>query len=263
LLSLDVAVTIPNNLVVRGSNIQPADSPMEVGDINVTLGGEFRLRKTPDADAVFVGTVETVRGTYDFQSRRFTLADGRVRFQGNRPVDPALDVTAEREISGILAQVHIGGTARAPSLRLSSEPPMDEGEVLALIVFNRPLNELSEGERVSLAERAGAMASGFVVSPIAESLGRALDLDIFEIRGFTPEGAGPVLRVGEQVGERVFVSFEHVFGVQQVSEFMLEYQLHDLLRLKGSIAEGRQRANRSLTRRVERSGIDLVLLLRY
>jgi len=37
----------------------------------------------------------------------------------------------------------------------------------------------------------------------------------------------------------------------------------DFLRLQGSIAEGQTSANRSLTRRVERGGIDLVVYFSY
>jgi translocation and assembly module TamB len=263
-VAMDVNVVVPNNLVLRGSDLRPANTPMALGDVNITLGGEFALRKPAGSDPMLVGTIRTVRGTYEFQNRRFEiLSDGRILFHGKQPIDPGLDITAERQISGVIAQVRVGGTARQPTIDLRSEPPLEESEILSLIVFNRPLNQLSEGQRVNVAERAGAMATGMVVTPLAQSLERALDVDIFEIRGFGEEGGGPVVHVGEQIGERVFLSLEQGFGAQELTEFMLEYQLSEFLRLKGSIAEGAGRANRSLTRRVERSGIDLVLLMRY
>ena len=72
------------------------------------------------------------------------MRDGRITFQGPRINDPALDVTAQRVIepTGIEARIHIEGTAQRPQLRFSSNPPMDESDVIALIIFNRPLSDL-------------------------------------------------------------------------------------------------------------------------
>lgn len=264
-LDLDLTVEVPGNLVVRGTDIQPADAAVALGSPNVTLGGDFRVRKMPSADPVLVGTVRTVRGSYDFQGRRFeVLRDGTIDFRGERPVDPALDVTAERNVSGIVAQVAIGGTLRSPQLMLSSSPPLDEADILSLIVFNQPANQLGAGQRANLGQRALGLASGLVVAPINDTLENALDVDLFEIEAVANEGGGePAVTIGEQVGERLYARFRQIFGAQDASEVQLEYQIADVLRLQGSFAEGRRRANRSLTRRIERGGIDLVLVFSY
>jgi translocation and assembly module TamB len=178
-------------------------------------------------------------------------------------VDPALDVQAERVISGIVAHVNVQGTMRMPEVLLSSQPPLDEADILSLIIFNQPVNRLGEGQRTELGERAVGLASGFVVSPISDTLEHALDIDLFEIETVAEEGGGPSVTVGEQVGEQLFVKFRQTFGAQDASEFQLEYQLADFLRLQGSFAEGRGGANRSLTRRVERGGIDLIVFFSY
>ena len=55
------------------------------------------MRKAPGGEPDVVGTVSVVRGFYDFQGRRFeVLRDSQIRFQGMRPVDPALQVDAQR-----------------------------------------------------------------------------------------------------------------------------------------------------------------------
>ena len=83
--------------------------------------------------------------------------------------------------TGVTARIQITGTARAPQISLSSTPPLDEADILSLIVFNRSVNELGTGERASLAETAGGIASGFVASSLGRSIGKALDVDLFEI----------------------------------------------------------------------------------
>ena len=59
--------------------------------------------------------------------------------------------------------------------------------------------------------------------------------------------------------------WDMVDRAREVSELLLEYRLSELLRLQGSVAEGDGvgRANRSLTRRVERIGVDVVFYYRY
>ena len=159
-----------------------------------------------------VGTVSVVRGFYEFQGRRFdVLRDSQIRFTGTRPIDPSLQVGAQRLISGVTAIVNIRGTARQPVVSLTSSPPMDEADVLSLIVFNQPINQLGEGERLNLAQRAGSMAAGYIATPLAKSIADALDLDLFEIR---PEGGingQPSVALGQQFGSRLFVQFKQDF----------------------------------------------------
>ena len=152
---------------------------------------------------------------------------------------------------------------REPQVALSSQPPLDQADILSLIVFNQPANQLGQGQAINLGERAAQLAGGFVVTPLADTLGRALNVDVFEVDPSGDEGEGPTVTVGQQVGERLFLKFRQIFGARDVSEFQLEYQLADFLRLEGSFAEGQTSANRSLTRRVERGGIDLVVYFSY
>ncbi|HXE79176.1 MAG TPA: translocation/assembly module TamB domain-containing protein, partial [Vicinamibacterales bacterium] len=157
----------------------------------------------------------------------------------------------------------VRGTARAPELQLSSRPPQDEADILSLIIFNQPVNALGEGQQISLAERAGALATGFVASSLARSISGALELDIFEIQTTAEAGGGGTLTVGEQVGERLFIRFRQGFGAQSISEFILEYQLADFLRLQTSLAESGGANQRTLMRRVEQAGIDLIFFFTY
>jgi len=226
------------------------------------VGGDFIVRKEAGQQAALIGTIQTIRGIYNYQGRRFdVLRDGTIAFRGEQPINPALGVDAERVISGIVAHVSIDGTLRQPALALSSEPPLDEVDILSLIVFNQPVNQLGEGERASLG--ATSLASGLVVSPLADSLGRALNLDLFQVETVSDGGGGPSVTLGQQVGERLFVRLQQIFGSQDATEFELEYRLAEFLRLQGSIGEGQGRANRSFTRRVERGGIDLVVFFSY
>ena len=264
-LALDVRLSMPNNLVVKGTDLNPSGaSPVGLGDVNVTIGGDVRATKKMGDKVRLLGTVNTVRGTYDFQGRRFDIQrDGRIQFEGSTEINPSLDIVAQRLISGVEAQVHVRGTVQKPELTLTSRPPLDEADILSLIIFNQPANALGEGQQVSLAQRAGALASGFVASSLAKSIGGALELDVFEIQTAPEDGTGPSVTLGEQVGERLFLKFRQAFGAQSVSQLLLEYQLSNNLRLQTSVAEGGGATQRTLTARTEQGGIDLIFYYTY
>src|SRR5262249_14908582 len=149
--------------VIRGNDLRPGGpTAARVGNLNVTVGSDVSVAKSVDGPITLRGPVNTVRGFYEFQGRRFTVQrDGTLTFHGFTPINPDVNIIAERVIpnTGVTVRLEVTGTARAPKLELTSDPPLDEADILSLIVFNRSVNELGTGERASLAETAGGIAS--------------------------------------------------------------------------------------------------------
>jgi translocation and assembly module TamB len=156
----------------------------------------------------------------------------------------------------------VHGTAQRPRLDLTSVPPLDEADVLSLIVFNRPVNELGEGEQTAVAQTAATMVGGIVTAPLAEALRDVLDVDLLEISVGGDSGIGPSIAIGNQLGERVFVRVRQQFGSAEVTEFLLDYELSERLRLQTSAAEGTA-TNNTPGHRVEQAGVDLVFVKKY
>ena len=260
---MDLALSVPSNLVIQGDDIQSPNAPVSLGDMNITVGGVLQIRKAPGETLRLVGDVNTVRGNYTFQGRRFDITrDGRIGFSGGEQLDPLLNLEARREISGVETLIRVRGTMRNPELSFASNPPLEEADILALIIFNQPLNQLGEGQQVSLTERAGALAGGYLTSGLSRSIGNALELDEFEIQAQGENGGGPSLTVGEQVGRNLFFRLRQAFGSEQTTELILEYQIRDYLRAQAAFAEGGA-TQRIQFRRVERAGLDLIFFFSY
>ena len=262
--SIDLHVTVPDDLVVKGNDIRVGQTSMGLGNVNVTIGGDIHVQKAPAAPMRLLGQVQTIRGTYDFQGRRFDIQrGGTVRFEGVEPPNPALDITATRLINGVEARVHVAGSVRRPRLDLSSNPPLDQADVLSLIIFGQPSNQLGEGQQISLAQRAGAIASGFVAGKLAQSIGSALNLDTFEIQTGADTGeTGATVTVGEQIGQRLYVKLRQGVGADTVSEFVLDYQLTNFLRFQSTMTQGGT-PTRNIMQRVQQSGADLIFLFSF
>jgi translocation and assembly module TamB len=262
-LSVDVQLTVPDDLVVKASSLQAPGAPMSLGALNVTLGGDLRAQKAPGGRLRLVGVVNTVRGNYDFQGRRFEiLRDGTVRFVGLEELNPVLDLRTRRMIQGVEARVNVRGTLRQPEIQLASTPPLDEADILSLIVFNQPVNELGEGQQISLAQRAQSIAAGAVADQLAQSIGRALEIDTFELQVAPETGDAAQLTIGQQVGQNLYVKVQQGIGEQGTTNFILEYQLTDWLRMQSNVVEGSS-ANPSLFRRAQSTGADLIFFFSY
>lgn len=264
-VTLDVRLTVPDNLVIRGRDLRQRRGAQALGNVNVTIGGELEITgTTADQGPSVVGSLRAVRGFYAFQGRRFEVERGsEVRFGGFVPIDPALNVTAHREISGIDTRVHVRGTVSQPELTLSSTPPLDQSDILSLIVFNQPANTLGAAERTNLAERAATLAAGAITGPLAESVAAALDLDYVELRAATENGGGPSVNVGEQIGDRAFIGYEQHFGAGDFGRLTFEYRLTDFLRLVTTFATGSPNQVPGLSRRIEEQTIDLFFVWTY
>lgn len=263
-LALNVQVGVPDDLVLKGRDIKAGGTGVSLGDANITVGGDLNISKAPSDVLRLTGDIRTIRGNYTFQGRQFEIMrDGRIRFIGTDEIDPLLDLQARRVISGVEAFIRVQGTMRMPELSFRSNPPLEEADVLSLIIFNQPANELGEGEQVSLAQRAGDLATGYLASGLTRSIGNALNLSEFEIQATGENGAGPSVTLGQQVGKDLFFRVRQGFGNVQATEIILEYQLARFLRLRAQAAESSGGTQRIQFRRVERGGIDLIFFFAY
>jgi autotransporter translocation and assembly factor TamB len=262
-LGMDVHLTVPNDLVVKASDLKAPGAVIGLGAMAVTLGGDVRAQKEPGKSVRLVGTVNTVRGFYDFQGRRFTiLRDGNVRFEGLEDINPSLDLQAERVIQAVTARVRVRGTVQKPEIELSSVPPLEQADILALIVFNQPVNSLGEGDQVSLAQRAQAMALGSVGGGIAKSVGSALNLNEFELNLAPQGGTGPEVTLGQQVGQNLYVKLQQGIGDQSTTNVILEYELTKWLRFRTNVLQGSS-TQQQLFQRMQGSGADLLFFFSY
>jgi autotransporter translocation and assembly factor TamB len=264
-LQMDVRVTVPDDLVVRASELRTPGSPISLGAINITLGGDLRATKEQARPIALLGAINTVRGNYDFQARRFEiLRDGTVRFD-NVPLndlDPRLDIRTRRLIQGVEARVNVRGTLKQPEIILTSTPPLEQADILSLIIFNQPVNTLGEGQQVSLAQRAQQLATGAVAGQLAQSIGNAIGVDLFEI-STAPEGGGAAsLTIGQQVGQHLYVKVQQGVGAQSQTNFILEYELTRWLRLQTNVLQGSS-TQQSLFQRMQGSGADLLFFFSY
>jgi autotransporter translocation and assembly factor TamB len=211
--TLDLTMRAPGNLWVRHP------------DLVSELSGNVRISKPQNRTLDLSGRVDVVRGYFAFQGRRFQLSRGTVEFTGGDKINPSLDVTAQYRLPQYLIEAKMTGRADKPNLTLSSQPALEQADVLAVVLFGRPLNTLNQSEQVSLQQSAVNLASGFVASTVVSSVSKSLGLDSLGIDVSELDFSSGKVGFGRYVGRKTYVSASQQLSGERGREVRFEYEI--------------------------------------
>ena len=201
-------------------------------------GADIRLRGTTVAPAI-QGQAQLVRGGYDFAGKRFELTKGVIRFDGNSPPDPRLDIAATADVTNLTATVAVQGTASKPEIRFSSVPSLPEEELLSRLLFGSSITQLSTPEAVQIGAALASLRGGGGLDPI-NKLRTAIGLDRLRIMGADAStGRGTSVAVGKNLGRRFYA--EIVTDGRGYNATQLEYRVTRWLSILATVSSlGRQ-----------------------
>jgi len=227
---LDLQVDAPNRLTVTGLGINSEWSA------NLDIAGtvtEPRIK----------GRADLVRGSYDFAGRRFDLERGVIRFLGESPVNPVLDITAEGGVQGLNAVIRVTGRGMRPEIAFTSTPALPQDELLSRLLFGTSITNLSAPEALQLAAAVASLnSSGGMLDPI-NAVRAATGLDRLRIvPADITTGQGTAIAAGKYLGRHVYV--EVVTDARGYSATTVEYRITRWLALLSSISTiGRDSVN--------------------
>lgn len=257
------AVSQVPRLVVREINrpedeAQPARG-LEPWRLDLDVSGNNRLLVTGlgissewSADLKIGGTVtnpringraDLIRGSYDFAGRRFDLERGTIRFFGETPVNPVLDIAAEGGIQGLNATIRVTGRGQKPEISFTSTPALPQDELLSRLLFGTSITNLSAPEALQLAAAVASLNNtGGGLDPI-NAVRTATGLDRLRILpADIVTGQGTSIAAGKYIGRRVYV--EVITDGRGYSATQVEYQITRWLSLLSSISTiGRESVN--------------------
>jgi translocation and assembly module TamB len=208
---------------------------------DLEIGGEPR-------NPAITGRATLVRGDYEFAGRDFELERGIIRFTGDVPANPALDIQANADGNGISAAIRVTGNALKPEIGFSSIPALPEDELLSRLLFGTSITNLSAPEALQLAAAVAALQNGGEgLNPI-NAVRRAAGLDRLRILPADPQtGQGTSIAAGKYITRRLYA--EIVTDGQGYSATRVEFQVTRWLSLLSSISTlGRQSANVRVSR---------------
>lgn len=227
---LDIKAKASEQLLVTGLGLNSEWSA------DLTIGG------TPDNPAI-TGRADLIRGDYEFAGRQFELERGVIRFAGEVPANPALDIEANADSTGLRASIRVTGVALKPEITFASTPALPQDELLSRLLFGTSITNLSAPEALQLAAAVAALQDGSGgLNPI-NAVRRAAGLDRLRILPADPQtGQGTSVAAGKYISRRLYA--EIVTDGQGYSATRVEFQVTRWLSLLSSISTlGRQSAN--------------------
>jgi len=230
---LDLSLSFGRNVWIRRSR-EP--------HLSLEVEGSLELMKDPAEDLRVMGTVETLpeRSYFRQFGRRFAVQEGELTLTGD-PSEFVFRMDAQWEVPSysnpdeaeVVVSLGVAGDAESLELTLSSEPEMDEADIVSYLATGKPQSALASSEADASSPSLGAsMAMGAMANVLEGLASDAVELDVVEIR-FDPV-RGTVLIAGRYVSPDLYLGFRQptTFGQDsnrtrtqnQESEFELEYR---------------------------------------
>jgi len=201
------------------------------GQSAIELKGDLKVRKESGGPALTFGTVETIRGNYYFYGRAFTIEEGRVTFSGEIPMDPQLTLRAtyQNEANRVKIIIDASGTLNDPRIALSSEPPMEETDIISVLVTGSPLGAEREGNGSEALART--MAANYLADKVRQQVQDRIAIDVLQFN--LAEGGGADLTIGDRVTKDLYLSYGQTLGSEAERRVNAEYELTPHFSLNG------------------------------
>lgn len=233
--------------------------------VDLLIGGDITV-KGDNGKLMVTGLIEVLEGEVMLYGRKFTLSpDSTVIFGGGEEINPELNIMANYDISNVdlspiglqttdssAVSVRVSGTAKKPRVELLSSPPMDETNIVAIVVTGTPVGA-GEGQQSSLEAQTMNLFVGLATGQVAKLVQSELPIDVFRLQS-SEDFTEAQVTVGKRLTRDLMLLYNANLGAppgQNANEFRVEYAITRTLQLEtrfGDAGEG---------------GLDLIFRWRY
>jgi autotransporter translocation and assembly factor TamB len=218
-LDLDVRVVIPGSFRIIGSRM------------NIVLSGDLHLVQQGE-NPLLTGQLIPESGDLLFMGRSFEVRRGSVNFYGGDELNPGLDLTLTAEVSGHRIEIRLTGSLKDPELALTSDPQLAESDIVSLLVFGKPMGELSTSQTGHVQQRTTEILLGYGAVKLQEQMSGQMGVDIVTIKQSTRQADESALVVGKYLNSRTLIRYEQ--NIENTGTYLLnlEYILTKRLKLQ-------------------------------
>ncbi|MFC1538514.1 translocation/assembly module TamB domain-containing protein [Candidatus Latescibacterota bacterium] len=256
---------IRTNVLIKGSQKLWIDNNLA----RMRIRSEISMIGTV-ANPNVTGRLSVEEGYVIYLNKKFKITRGIVdSFDQNR-FAPIIDFQAETNLKSFQTvsrvpydvSLIVNGTMDKITFDLTSNPPEDKSDIIALLTVGATRNQLtgrnSDGTDVSISEilkdRAEELSSQKVSSYFSQKAGNLLGLEEITIEGNlfqAGKSSGPQLITSEKLTNRMDITYSTAVGHLNDQRIRLDYLLNKNFSLVGE------------TDQKERTGIDLKYRLRF
>ncbi|MFW5999394.1 MAG: translocation/assembly module TamB domain-containing protein [Halanaerobiaceae bacterium] len=230
---LDLTLNAGRNISLRSENI---NVPVQQGELVLTyLDEEFNIE----------GLLTSSQGSFDYYNNKFLVEEAEAEFVRYAEGIPELDVEAWTTVGNTRIQINLSGPAENMETTFSSEPSMEEDEILELLVSKGGLGPVvREEEETTLMNIVSREIMRFVqetfqldvIGSLEENFAEYFELDRVDINAYQ---LGPSqeldLYLGKNLSQKVYLEYVANFTPElEEDEISFIYYLQDNVFLEGT-----------------------------
>jgi autotransporter translocation and assembly factor TamB len=229
-----------------------APSTLEIDNklARITASADLTLRGTYDKPAL-LGRAEVERGEVWFEGRRIVVTRGTINFANPSKIEPSFDVEAETRARapGQTYQITVRatGTLQKLNYELSSDPPLNEVDILSLVLGDaqsmedpalRALRSPDDAERTLLQSQVARLMAQPISSNVQKAVTQTFGVETFQITPMIVDPSqqsakfapGARLTIGKRISDRVYLTYSQSLRSSKGDQVVLvEYDQTDRL----------------------------------
>lgn len=194
--------------------------------------GNLRVLEAPNRASTATGSIQVAEGDYLIYGQQLNIQRGVLIYNGGTLDNPGLDLRVVRNAATMTASVNeqisvgaqVGGTLKAPDLRLFSSPAMPDVDILSYLVLGRPPG-LGGSNNLQLQALLFLGSQGTNI--IGERLQDTFGFDEFGIDS-TADPLDTSFYIGKYLSPKLYVKYG-VGLFENTNTFFLRYLLTDKL----------------------------------
>ena len=234
-------------------------SGLEKAQLNISISGEDNIfidnnvARTPvRIDMIVRGTVsqpslfgrlESKEGVFFFRNNEFKIVHASADFADPNRVNPVIELSAETSVKGYQVKLNLEGQIDHFNLSLSSDPPLEEPDILSLLTVGEVGKELKGLKGGIGAGEATSFLAGTLQDVFEERLKMITGFDRIQVGSSVSKTSGtvePRVTVSKRLlSDKVYVTYSNVLGSTTTGEqiFRIEYLLDKNISLIGTSDE--------------------------
>jgi translocation and assembly module TamB len=222
------------NIRISGSDNIAIDN--NIARAPVRIRGDMIVKGTLTKPILF-GRIESNEGYVYFRNNEFEIIYLSADFADPNRIKPVINLSADTTVQGYDIRMNLEGQLDHFTLALSSDPYLEEVDILSLLTVGQVGKHLKGLEGGVGAGQATSFLTGKAQDVIEERLRTLTGLDRFQVEPYVSETTStvePRVTVSERlIGDSLFVTYTTSLGSTEEEIIKLEYPLGKHLSLIG------------------------------
>ncbi|MCK9996518.1 MAG: translocation/assembly module TamB domain-containing protein [Candidatus Krumholzibacteria bacterium] len=243
---LDIEVVIDDDLRIIGYGM------------DIKLGGSMVIGRGFDEDNVpgpsIKGEIKIPEGTLKVMNRVFDVERGNIKFTESVPANPSFDLMLETQAGAYLVRILVSGQAADPVIELTSEPDLSEEDIMAVLLFGQPMNDLDNDQRGRMQEEndpakelqknLAGLAMAFGTKGLQDSMSDSFGVDMVQMG--SDSSGDSTLMVGKFITPDIVLKYNQSLEKSGTYFMNLEYSLNRYFKVISTYGQGEEASGAEL-----------------